>query len=57
MAVVSLKVSEIKLGKKLRFQGKLWLARNLCTIQLVILNSCLWGMSRHHSSSFSCCNS
>jgi len=57
MAVVGLKVSEIELGKKLGFQGKLWPTRNLCTIQLVILNSCLWGMSCHYSSSSSCCNS
>jgi len=48
MAVVGLKVSEIDLGKKLGFQAKLWLARNLCTIQLVIWNSCLRSMSRHH---------
>jgi len=57
MAIVGLKVSEIELGKKLGFQAKLWPARNLCTIQLVILNSCLRGMSCHHSSSSSCCNS
>jgi len=60
MVVVGLKVSEIDLGKKLefeRFEAKLWPARNLCTIQLVILNSCLRGMSPHHSSSSSCCNS
>jgi len=48
MVVVGLKVSEIDLGKKLGFQAKLWLARNLCTIQLVIWNSCLRSMSRHH---------
>ena len=48
-----LTVSEIELGKKLGFQAKLWPARNLCTIQLVILNSCLRGMSSHHSSSSS----
>jgi len=34
--VIGLKVSEIDLGKKLGFQAKLWLTRNLCTIQLVI---------------------
>jgi len=59
MVVVSLKVSEIDLGKKLRFERfeeKLWLARILCTIQLVIQNLRLRGMSRHHSSSSSCCN-
>ena len=57
MAVVGLKVSEIQLGKKLGFAGNLWPTRNVCTIHLVTLNSCLWGMSRHHSSSSSCCNS
>jgi len=48
MAIVGLKVSEIDLGKKLgfeRFQAKLCPARNLCTIRLVIQNSCLKGMS------------
>ena len=57
MVVVGLKVNEIQLGKKLGFAGNLGPARNVCTIRLVILKSCLWGMSRHHSCSFSCCNS
>jgi len=48
MVIVGLKVTEIDFGKKLgfeRFRAKLCPSRNLCTIQLVIQNSWLRGMS------------
>jgi len=46
---------EIELG----FAGVEYVANKniFCTIHLVSLNSCLWGMSHHHSSSSSCWNS